>query len=312
MEARGSQLFQSSGDLLVDRRYGFAIELAARGDRDGAIDVLQQAVEQAPNFASAWFALGDLREASSDHLAAREAFRRAHAADPDDRHGAGLRLARLDARVPDTMPLVYVRALFDQYAPRFDAALEGLSYRAPALLLAAITDHCARRGRRSRFGTVLDLGCGTGLAGAAIRPVCDWLVGVDLSPTMVVKAREKGLYDRLEVAEIGAFMAADRAAASRYHLILAADVLPYVCDLAPIVGQAVSLLEPGALFGFTVETHAGDGVVLGEKLRYAHAEAFVRSAIVSAELVLHSLEHVSTRREGGVPVASLVVVAGRR
>jgi predicted TPR repeat methyltransferase len=311
MEVRGDQLFQSSGDLLADRRYGFAIDLAARGDRDAAIDVLQQAVEQAPNFASAWFALGDLREASGDHSVAREAFRRAHAADPDDRHGAGLRLARLDARVPDAMPLVYVRTLFDQYAPLFDAALEGLSYRAPALLLAAITDHCVWRGRRLRFGTVLDLGCGTGLAGAAIRPVCDWLVGVDLSPAMVVKAREKGLYDRLETAEIGAFMTAERDAASRYHLILAADVLPYVGDLAPIMAPAASLLDAGALFGVSVETHAGDGVVLGEKLRYAHSETCVRDAIASAGLVLHSLEQVSTRNESGTPVASLVVVAGR-
>ena len=311
MEARGSQLFQSSGDLLVDRRYGFAIELAARGDRDGAIDVLRQAVEQAPNFASAWFALGDLREASSDHSGAREAFRRAHAADPDDRHGAGLRLARLDARVPDTMPLVYVRALFDQYAPRFDAALEGLSYRAPALLLAAITDHCVRRGRQLRFGTVLDLGCGTGLAGAAIRPACDWLVGVDLSPAMIAKARQKGLYDRLETAEIGAFMAAELDAAPRYHLILATDVLPYVGDLAPIMTQAASLLYAGALFGFTVETHAGEGIALGEKLRYAHSEANVREAVVAAGLVLHALEHASTRDEGRAPVPSLVAIAGR-
>jgi predicted TPR repeat methyltransferase len=84
-----------------------------------------------------------------------------------------------------------------------------------------------------------------------------------------------------------------------------------VCDLAPIVGQAVSLLETGALFGFTVETHAGDGVVLGEKLRYAHSETCVRDAIASAGLVLHSLEQVSTRNESGTPVASLVVVAGR-
>ena len=214
-------------------------------------------------------------------------------------------------RRADTMPLVYVRALFDQYAPRFDAALERLAYRAPALLLAAITDHCVRRGRRSRFGTVLDLGCGTGLAGAAIRPVCDWLVGVDLSPAMVVKAREKGLYDRLETAEIGAFITAEREAASRYHLILAADVLPYVGKLAPIMAQAASVLEAGALFGFSLETHAGEGVVLGEKLRYAHAKACVRDAVASARLVLHSLEQVSTRNESADPVASLVVVAGR-
>jgi predicted TPR repeat methyltransferase len=107
MEARGSQLFQSSGDLLVDRRYGFAIELAARGDREGAIDVLRQAVEQAPNFASAWFALGDPRGFGRPFGRARGIPARARRG-PDDRHGAGLRLARLDARVPDTIPLVYV------------------------------------------------------------------------------------------------------------------------------------------------------------------------------------------------------------
>jgi predicted TPR repeat methyltransferase len=311
MEVRGNQLFQSSGDLLADRRYGFAIDLAARGDREAAIDLLQQAVEQAPNFASAWFALGDLRETSGDRPAACEAFRRAQAADPHDRQGAGLRLARLDARVPDAMPLVYVRALFDQYAPRFDAALDALSYRAPALLLAAITRCCAEHGRRLPFGTVLDLGCGTGLAGAAIRSICDWLVGVDLSPAMIAKARQKGLYDRLEIADIAAFMAAEQDAASRYHLILAADVLPYVGDLASIMTQAASLLCAGGSFSFTVETHAGEGVVLGEKLRYAHSEADVREAVEAAGLVLHALEHASTRDEGGAPVPSLVVIAGR-
>ena len=160
MEVRGDQLFQSSGDLLADRRYGFAIDLAARGDGYGAADVLEQAVELAPGFASAWFALGDLREALGDRPGAIAAFRSAQAADPDDRHGAGLRLARLDALLPNAMPVPYLRALFDQYAPRFDAALEGLSYQAPALLLAAIKRCCVERGQRLRFGTVLDLGCG--------------------------------------------------------------------------------------------------------------------------------------------------------
>ena len=208
MEVRVDPLFQSSGDLLADRRYGFALELAARGDRHGAIDVLTQAIELAPDFVSAWFSLADLREVSGDRSGAIEAFRRAHVADPDDRRGAGLRLARLNAQVPDAMPPEYVRALFDQYAPRFDTALEALSYRAPALLLDAITRSRARRGQRLRFGAVLDLGCGTGLMGAAVGPVCDWLVGVDLSPCMIAKARQKGLYDRLDVADIGEFMKA--------------------------------------------------------------------------------------------------------
>jgi predicted TPR repeat methyltransferase len=88
------------------------------------------------------------------------------------------------------MPESYVRTLFDGYAGGFDRALtEGLSYRAPELLLRAVE----ASGVRMKFGSVLDLGCGTGLAGAAFRPYCDWLVGVDLSPAMLAQARAKGL-----------------------------------------------------------------------------------------------------------------------
>ena len=310
MEVRVDPLFQSSGDLLADRRYGVAVELAARGDRPGAIDVLMQAIELAPDFAFAWFALADLREVSSDRSGAVEAFRRAQAADPVDRHGAGLRLARLNAQVPDAMPAGYVRALFDQYAPRFDSSLEALSYRGPALLLDAIRRWRTQRGQRLRFGTVLDLGCGTGLMGALVRPVCDWLVGVDLSPGMIANARQKRLYDRLDVADIGQFMKAQCNASSRYHLILAADVLPYIGEFAEIIAQAKSLLDAGGLFCFTVETQTDAAITLGDKLRYAHSEAYVQSAVVSAGLAPFLLEYLSIRTEGGAPVAGLIAVVG--
>jgi hypothetical protein len=41
-------LFVSSGDLVSDRRYKAAVELAARGDFAAAADVLMQTVEVAP------------------------------------------------------------------------------------------------------------------------------------------------------------------------------------------------------------------------------------------------------------------------
>jgi predicted TPR repeat methyltransferase len=310
MEVRGDHLFQSSGDLLADRRYGFALDLAARGDHAGAVDLLMQAVDIAPRFASAWFSLGELHERLGCVAEAIVAFQRACDADTEDCHGASLRLAKLGAQNRGAMPPGYVRALFDQYAPRFDAALENLGYQAPALLLDAIARCCRQRGRHLRFDHVLDLGCGTGLAGAALRPLCDRLVGVDLSPAMVAKAGQKRLYDRLEVAEIGAFMAAEAASGSRYDLILAADVLPYVGDLAPLLRQATSLLAANSLLGFTVETHGSDGVVLGGKLRFAHSEACVHEALGAGGLRLCVLERVPTRKDGGLPVASLVVVAG--
>ena len=57
-------LFVSSGDLIADRRYKWAIDQAARGDFVAAADILAQTVEIAPAFATAWFALGAIRALS--------------------------------------------------------------------------------------------------------------------------------------------------------------------------------------------------------------------------------------------------------
>lgn len=299
-------LFISSGDLIADRRYDFGRSYAAAGDLSAAADLYAQAVELAPGFASAWFALGEVREAVGDRDGARAAFERAQAADPQDRHGAALHLARLTGADPATAALQgYVRTLFDQYAPRFDRALEDLSYAAPRLLRDAITQH----GRR--FGTMLDLGCGTGLAGAAFRPHVDWLVGVDLSANMIEEARRKGLYDRLDVADLQTFLAAQRADKAAVDLIIAADVFAYVADLAEVCTATAHVLAPEGLFGFTVETHDGAGAIVGAKMRYAHSADFVRAAVADAGLSLLDLTRASSRTENRVPVPGLVVIARR-
>jgi len=227
-----------SGNLLADRRFEWARDLAAKGDLAGAADLLTQALELAPFYAAAWFTLGELREKLGDRDGAIAAFARARAADPQDRHGAALHLIRLGAQPTAAMPESYVRTLFDGYAPGFDQALrQGLGYRAPELLLRAVE----ASGARMKFGSVLDLGCGTGLAGAAFRPYCDWLVGVDLSPAMLARARAKGLYDRLAEGEVAAFLASEAAAQARYHLIVAADVFMYLDALTPVLTAAVQV-----------------------------------------------------------------------
>jgi predicted TPR repeat methyltransferase len=297
-------LFISSGDLIADRRFDLARGYAADGDLAAAADLYLQATEAAPGFASAWFALGETREALGDRVGARTAFERARAADAQDRHGAALHLARLGGVDPATGALhTYVRTLFDQYAPRFDRALEDLSYSAPALLRDAVTK------RGMRFGAMLDLGCGTGLAGAAFRPHVDWLVGVDLSPKMIEVARGKGLYDKLLVGDIAQHLADQDATA--FHLVIAADVFAYVGDMAGVCAAAARVIQPGGLFGFTVETHDGEGAIVGAKMRYAHSETFVRDAIADAGLTLLDLARASSRTENRVPVPGLLVVAQR-
>jgi len=297
-------LFITSGDLIADRRYEMARGYAADGDLAAAADLYAQAVELAPGFASAWFALGEAREALGDAEGARTAFERAVAADPQDRHGAAQRLARLGGADPATQALHgYVRTLFDQYAPRFDRALEDLKYAAPEMLREAVTKHGAR------FGTMLDLGCGTGLVGAAFRPHVDWLVGVDLSSNMIEEARKKGLYDRLAVGDIAQFLAEQPERSA--HLVIAADVFAYIGDFAGVCSAVGRVLSEGGLFGFTVETHDGEGAIVGPKMRYAHSADYVRGAIGEAGLTLIELTRASSRAENRVAVPGLLLLARR-
>jgi predicted TPR repeat methyltransferase len=302
-------LFVSSGDLIADRRYRWALDLVARGDLAGAADLLVQTAELAPGFAAAWFTLGEVREKLGDRDGAVAAFAQARAADPQDRQGAGLQLVRLGAvEANPAMSEAYVRHLFDQYAGRYDTALtEHLRYRGPAVMLDAVQRVLRGLGHPSQFGDVLDLGCGTGLAGEAFRPLAGRLIGVDLSAAMIAKADEKGIYDETHVAEIEVFLNA--AEPAHYDLVLAADVFVYVSDLAPIFAAIAKVLAPGGLLAFTVETHSGDGTKLLPTLRFAHGENHLRQLLNAAGLAIQQLAATSVRSEKGVPVDGLVVVA---
>ena len=82
-----ARLFLSSGDLLADRRFEFARDLQLKGDLPAAADLLEQTIELAPNFASAWFTLGEIRSHLGERDKAIAAFREARRSDPDDQHG---------------------------------------------------------------------------------------------------------------------------------------------------------------------------------------------------------------------------------
>ena len=307
-QGMSSPIFLSSGDVIADRRFEWARDREAKGDLTGAADLLVQALELAPSYASAWFMLGELRERLGDRAGAVAAFGQAKSADPDDVHGAGLRLTRLGVRSGSAMGEGYVRALFDGYAPRFDQALTvGLNYRAPELLFQAIEG--VHSDRRMKFGSVLDLGCGTGLAALPLRPFSDWMVGVDLSSGMLVQARTKGVYDRLIEKEILAFLEGEAEIGGHYHLVLAADVFMYFDDLAPMFSAAAKVMDSSGLLAFSVETHENGDVILRDTLRYAHSEAHVRAALAASGLNPVRLDAASTRVEKGVPVPGLIVVA---
>ena len=302
-------IFASSGNLIADRRYAFGRELASRGDLAAAADLFAQAAEAEPAFAAAWFALGEVSAKLGDRAGAVAAFERALALDPQDRCGAALQLAQLGAADPaQAMSRDYVRTLFDQYAPRFDGALEALAYRGPQLLRDAVMR--ARPG--ARFAAALDLGCGTGLAGAAFRPFVAHLTGVDLSPGMIARCRAKGIYDRLETEELAAFLEAERTAQRRYDLVIAADVFAYLYDLAPVVQAVADVLRPGRHRRLHRRDAARrrDGRSLSARscaIAMARAMCARRSQRPASKLV--ELAPATTRIEAGEAVPGLVAVA---
>ncbi len=305
-------VFSSSGDLLADRRYDYAMAARADGDLDAAADLLAQALEIAPGWAAGWFALGETEASRGAREPAIVAFRAALDRAPSDPFGARLALARLgEGDVATAMTPAYVAALFDQYAPRFDSTLrDRLAYRGPEVLHVAVGQACAAIGRRFAFDRMIDLGCGTGLAAEVFAREASLIDGVDLSARMVDLARAKGLYRHLAVGDLGPFLAGEVSGPA--DLVLAADVFVYVADLAPIVRDSARVLSKGGMLAFTVETHAGDGVVLGAGLRYAHGEAMVRAGLAEAGFDVLVLDRTSTRNEADRPVPGLVVVALKR
>ncbi|WFU80879.1 methyltransferase domain-containing protein [Bradyrhizobium sp. CIAT3101] len=302
------RLFLTSGDLMADRRFEFARDLQLKGDLPAAADLIEQAIELAPNFTSAWFTLGEIRQQLGERDKAIAAFRKARESDPEDQHGAGLHLMRLGDTEMAEMPKAYVQALFDQYAPRFEHALiNDLGYRAPSLIFKAVLAARVAAKKPAYFKRTIDLGCGTGLAAAAFAKQVDHFTGIDLSPGMIKEARATGLYAELEVADM---IEGLRGKADGYaNLVVAADAFVYLSDLAPVLTEAKRVLATGGVLAFTLETHDGDGTVLGEGLRYAHSAEYARGAIAKAGLKLLTLEPCSPRNENNEPVRGLVVVA---
>jgi predicted TPR repeat methyltransferase len=289
-------------DPIAHRRFAYARDAAEDGDHAAAADVLEQTLELAPEWAAAWFALGEAREKLGDAEAAAAAFGAALRLDANDPQGAGARLALIEKRDPSALPPAYIARLFDEYSPRFDAHLTGeLAYRGPELLVAAL----ARVAPARKFARALDLGCGTGLVGAALEGRVNRLAGVDLSVKMVAKARESGRYEALQVGDAVAFLDACTQSAD---LIVAADVLVYFGDLNPVFAGIKRALASGGLFAFSVEASEDGDYWLRPTLRFAHSERYLREAAAQAGFSPLVMQAAATRREAGADVPGWIAV----
>jgi SAM-dependent methyltransferase len=95
-----------------------------------------------------------------------------------------------------------------------------------------------------------DLGCGTGRTGAWLRARgVRHIDGVDITPEMLARARERDVFDELRVADV----CDSGLPAARYDLVTTCLVDEHLSDLAPLYRESARIARPGAahvLVGF--------------------------------------------------------------
>ena len=304
-EGRADEAAEVLEALLAENRGGVLARLAcaralmAAGCRDRALAVARETAALHPGLAEAASGLGEALLKAELLPTAIAEFQRALRLDPDcgqarfllgcawleagEAERALEAFSALDPATPGLSGQIalaqairarprsdagYVRHLFDQFSADYDARmLSQLSYRAPQILRELADLVMPGRGALA----VLDLGCGTGLSGAAFKDRAALLDGVDLSPAMVEKARARGIYDGLSVADIESGFGA-----SLYDLVLAADTLVYLGDLDAAMHAVAGALKADGFFLFTVEAKEGEGFELGSKRRWSHSERYLR------------------------------------
>jgi predicted TPR repeat methyltransferase len=221
--------------------------------------------------------------------------------DPTPRH---MLAAASQHDVPERADDRYIVKTFNRFAETFDDKLRRLQYRAPHLVAASLVPHpLYQKGR----AVVLDAGCGTGLCGPLLKSTAGKLVGVDLSPNMLQRASERGVYDELHEGELTGFM---RAHPGEFDFIVAADVLCYFGRLEEVTEAARQALRPGGSLIFSVEA-SPDAVASDFEIhmhgRYSHARNYLERTLRGAGFETPQIEPAVLRKEFEQPVHGFIV-----
>ncbi|MBI3775686.1 MAG: tetratricopeptide repeat protein [Gammaproteobacteria bacterium] len=270
----------------------------AQGELQDAVRSYTHALRSAPEFAAAHKNLASAYHLLGKREHAIEHYHHALRLQPDYTE-AEYELAALTGDTRAAPPPDYVAGLFDQYAHEYDAHMTGvLGYNVPQQLRALVEPHLARPPL-----AMLDLGCGTGLSGAVFHDLAHTLIGIDLSPKMISRARERDIYDQLCVGDV---VSTNLDLNTKFDLILAADVFVYLGDLAAVFAAVREKLLSDGLFAFSVELGDEQDYVLRGAGRYAHAPAYVRTLAAQHGFIMRAEQQTILRKDYGSEITGVL------
>lgn len=235
-----------------------------------AVSAFKQALALRPNDGAAFRGLGQAQLDMGNRSDALKSFRKTLSILPYDQYAAHM-IAALSGEV-NKLSSGYVPDLFDTYANTFDEHLTGtLAYRLPEVIRETILAEASGR----QFHALLDLGCGTGLAGVALKNLVTSMDGIDISPKMTRKAAERGVYRHLRTGDAVSILESDAELAGPYDLVTAADVFIYFGSLEATFAAVARALAPGGLFAFSVESATGDELMIRSTGRFSHPAPYI-------------------------------------
>ena len=276
----------------TDAHYNMGNALQDQGKLEEAIKSYNNALSIKPDFAEALNNIGNALNDQGKLEEAIEAFKKAILMKPDYATAQHM-LSALTGNTNETAPREYVENLFDNYAKKFETSLlDKLGYKTPKL----IRDILIKINNNETLGSLLDLGCGTGLLGSEIKNYCSKLEGIDLSNEMLTVAKQKNVYDKLSQFDIVEYLSSMPLGFDYY---LALDVFIYVGELTEIFRLIKSRnKKPGHLV-FSTEHTEKDGYHLLRTLRYSHSKSYIESLCKKFD---YNISHFSTndlRKEKG-------------
>jgi predicted TPR repeat methyltransferase len=270
--------------------------LTSIGQIEEAKSAYRHALQLDSTCADAWYQLADLQREQSDIPNAITSYQQALSLGADPELVNYMLAAMNKSGEVLQPPRTYVQNLFDQYANDFEQHLVGqLGYCGHTKLIEQLPDACP-----SRFSSVLDLGCGTGLCAPLLRPKASHLSGIDLSTAMIEKSRGTGLYDYLFASDIHDYLG---QANTHFDLVVAADVFIYVGELDKVFALLGKTMVDGGWLAFTVESSLdGSDVQLMPSLRYGHSDAYIQALAQRHSFVVHSKQDAPIRIHEGLPL----------
>ena len=273
---------------------------------DLAVQCFQRVIDLKPKFSSAYENIAMLLDKMGKPELRIEVLRKWAEAEPDNAVPHHMLAAYSDAPPPERAPNAFVTHKFDRFAENFDESLARLEYNGPRLVRAAL-EGVLPLGQGNL--AVLDAGCGTGLSGLELRDSARKLVGVDLSGRMLMKARDRAIYDELHLSELVGFL---RTRPAAFDLIACIDALIYFGRLDEVLGAAAGSLKPAGVLAFTLESVPADSPSnyrMSGHGQYSHRADYVRACLADAKFDVLKFEDAVARKELAKEVAGFVVVA---